>query len=66
MKRVETTRLIANIIIATDVASVDFFTCFIDFIAEEFLFFLFHPIARFSSSTTDAASVVCLLVLLIL
>ena len=54
MKRLEPTTLIANIIIATDVASVDFFTCFIDFIADELSFYQCHPIACLSSSIADA------------
>ena len=54
MKRVEITTLVANIVIATDVASVDFFTCLIGFLAEEFSSFHLHPIAYFSSSIAGA------------
>ena len=55
MKRVETTTLIANIIIDTEVACVDFFlTYFLDFLAEEFSMFHLHLFACITSSIAGA------------
>ena len=53
--RVETTTLIANIIINTEVACVDFFfTYFLDFFAEEFSMFHLHLFAYIASSIAGA------------
>ena len=55
MKRVETTTLIANIIIDTEVACVDFFlTYFLDFLAEEFSMFHLHLFACIASPIAGA------------
>jgi len=56
MKRVETTTLIANIIIDTEVACVDFFfhLFLLDFLAEEFSMFHLHLFACIASSIAGA------------